>query len=326
MKTFVFAGIWMLVAAMGAEGALVGFDRPHMDAWMYPNGFERGTRDNAPVFGGDIGLAGGDDRLSQYVVGWNTAASGIPTGLGAASYEITRVTLRVTHFNGDVFRYDPTTDSYRTYLPTDHLDYLPDTDTGRPIELFGLGLRNGFTGLGFDAGGPPTLFSESSASASFGVGGGPNTRHAFAVSASSPRGDKDVSDNVSGGFEATPFAVGVTAAALPGQLVPEDTQFTFEMNLADVSVREYLRNALNTGELGLTLSSLHPATFGGVSPGEQNYPRIYTREYYDFLPEVVPQLEIEYTIVPEPSASHALLIGVAMLVSLRGWRRRNQCP
>jgi hypothetical protein len=308
------AGLVLIAASATSSGAIVGFNSPDMDLYMYANSFDRGGAEQVPIFAGPVGVGNGtDDRLSQMVIGWNTAAAGIPAGCGVDSYVITRVTVKATQVNNNTFKYDPTYDSFHTYNGA--AGFVADSDEGKPIELYGVGLRNGFTGLAVNGAGP-NLFGESS---SFGTGE-EKGRNAFAYSPSAP-GNGDVSENVSEQFETKPFAIGMTSEVQPGQLVPADTEFTFQLNLADPLIVAYLRSALNKGELGLTLSSLHEGSFNGSS-GSGGYPRFYTKEYG--IEEIAPQLEIEYTLVPEPSAVQGLLVGAALLASARAWRRRDR--
>jgi hypothetical protein len=312
--TFVLCGF--------ARGAVVSFDRPAMDVWMYENGFDRGFRENAPTFSGPIGEANGsDDRLAQFVMGWDTAAKGIPVGLPMTDYVITSVVLRITQINDEVFEYDPTYDDYRAYREVVDPEHVPDADAGRPLELYGVGLRNGYTELAVSGSVSGTRFGE--ATSSMGSGTGEHTRHAFAYAPSAPRADGDVSENVSEGFDPVPFAIGLTSEVDPGDLVPADTEFTFELNLADPAILAYLQQALADGQLGLALSTLHPASFDG-QPGSQTYPRFYTRDYFDFVDFVVPQLEIEYSVVPEPGAGQILVLAAAGIVTARAWRRRDR--
>jgi hypothetical protein len=125
---------------------------------------------------------------------------------------------------------------------------------------------------------------------------------------------------VSDRFDPTPFAIGINEDLDTGDLVPADTVFTFELNLENPAILAYLQRALQGGTLGLMLSSLHPSSFSG-QPGAQSYPRFYTGEYYDTVDYVVPQLEIEYAIVPEPSAGQILILIGTGFAMIRGIRR-----
>jgi hypothetical protein len=118
-----------------------------LDRWMYPFAFTGGTRDLAPTFGA-IGSPGFDNRDGQFVIGFDTAGQ-IPTGLGPGTYQIISATVRAMVGSPSGFEYDPTYDTYRTYLAPENPNSLADSDIGRPIELHGLGFRNGYTHLSF---------------------------------------------------------------------------------------------------------------------------------------------------------------------------------
>jgi hypothetical protein len=318
MKTNVVLAAVAALAGLRAHAAVVTIEEPAMDKWMYGNvsGSYSGTRETAPVFGFP-NTAGDEDRLGQLLVAFLTS-SDIPTGLGASKYNITRVTMSV--FNADNYTntLDTTPDSFRTYLdPLDSL-YLPDADAGRPVELFGVGLRNGYTRLS------PTV-------AGAGVGdyhersplGASATaihgRHAYPLGYMAGGSPVDVSDNVSERFEAEPWAVAKINGLSSGALIPEGSEYRFELNLTSPYILAYLQQALNDGVLGLTVAPLHPAS--GQSSATP-YPTLFTREN-QLGPEYAPRLEVEYTIIPEPTASSFAVIGLSILALGRGWRRRS---
>jgi hypothetical protein len=60
----------------------------------------------------------------------------------------------------------------------------------------------------------------------------------------------------------------------PGQIVPANTEFTFDINLCDPATRAYFQRALNDGRLNLIISSLHPTT----GPSSTQYPVFYTKD------------------------------------------------
>ena len=43
------------------------------------------------------------------------------------------------------FVYDPTTDPWQCFVATTDPNYIPDVDLGQPVELFGVGYRNGWS-------------------------------------------------------------------------------------------------------------------------------------------------------------------------------------
>jgi len=133
--------------------------------------------------------------------------------------------------------------------------------------LFGVGFRNGFDAASFDQCSP---FGSSAT----------GERNAFATSWATNGAWVDVSNNVGKtntaypAFEAVPFAVGQTTNALPGELVPAGAQITFDLNLADPFVLEYVQAGLDAGRLRFMVSSLH--TNEGQT-GAPSYPDFATR-------------------------------------------------
>jgi hypothetical protein len=86
-------------------------------------------------------------------------------------------------------------------------------------------------------------------------------------------GDRDVANNVLGGFEASPFAVGTVPGSTPGTTVAGAG--TVEANLAlSPAVVAYLRNRLAQGSLDLLVTSLVPA----AQAGPQIYPVLLNKE------------------------------------------------
>lgn len=136
----VLAASGVLAARAQLFSGLLG--TPDMDMWMYPFEFGTGgTRPFAPNFPSFDPRF--DMRDAKFLVGWETpAALGVPTNLPPSRYLVRSV--RVTMVNAVLPNLppstnDPTYDSTRTYLP--------DSDPGRPVKLFGAGFRGGFTAL-----------------------------------------------------------------------------------------------------------------------------------------------------------------------------------
>lgn len=322
---------WMSRGAMAAvltstalaQAATITINPPTVNRWMYPFGPANGTRTSASTFG-----AGGDpsfdERDAQYLLGFDTAAAGIPTGLGASSYQINSITLKLTVQDpsgggGATFVYDPTYDSYTTY------DSAPDTDAGRPIEIYGIGFRNGYTqlGLSMTSSAPPTwtvgtAFSSPGAPA-------PGVRHAYALG-SNGSSLVDVSNNVgangfTSGFEVTPLGIALAGLA-PGAGVVHGTQMTASLAVTNPLYLAYLQSALDTGILGLAVTSMHEAGFGGPT----TFPVFNTIHTPSEPASAKPILEIDYTIVPEPATWTLMGAGLAALLPLIAARSRRRRP
>lgn len=308
-------GLAVGASVISAQGATVSLGAPAMDQWLYGNvpGTYGGQRDTSPVFA--TLNTGDEDRMATFLMGFSTAGS-IPMGRGAENYLVQSVTLRLTVSADETFLYDPTYDSYRNYLPSNHPDYIPDADAGHPVELYGVGLRNGYTELsGSISGAAAHQYHEHSPYGPAGV----HTRNAYPLSFGADGSRIDVSDNVSEAFDVMPWAIGITQDATPGDSVYSFTEFTFQLNLSNPYVLAYIQEALNSGMLGLMVSTLHDSSGQG---GPQTYPIFFTREN-QMGSDVNPQLEITYTVVPEPNASALLIIGCALFATGRAWRNRS---
>jgi len=244
----------------------VNDDAPTLDRWNYPFNGSPGFRLSASTFGAPT-LDGFDDHDAQFVVGFATIDD-IPAGLDPSSYRVLSAQVTITNTNGDTFRYDPTYDTHDTYL---YLDDSLDTDPGRPIHLWAMGYRNGFDQTSW---GEHTVF-----------GGAPvveptqGARNAFAAYFPIDDTAVDISNNVKEQFDPTPLAIAQSDAVAVGDLVPENTTFTFDIGLCDSRVRDYLANGLSLGEVRFTVSSMHDAE-GGPDGGQGDilYPFWYTRE------------------------------------------------
>jgi len=257
---------------------------PAIERWMYANNAAPCDRPAGSVFGTLNADSGVDARHAQHLIGWDTASL-VPTNRGATRYLVQRCRVTLTINRGNIFAYDPTQDDFRTYFETNHPSYLPDADTGRPVELFGAGYRYGYDAASFDQCAP------------FGTNA-PAQRSAYAAGFSTNGVLVDVSNNVGKTneafprFEVTPFAVGQTTNAAPGQLVPAGAKITFELNLNDPFVLAYVQDGLNSGRLRFMVSSLH-TTAGQF--GAPSYPDFATH----FNEAVVDptRLEIEGLVV-----------------------------
>lgn len=255
-------GLWSTLAS--AQVLTHTATSPTLDRWMYPFSFTPGTRTAAPAFGANL-LDGFDDRDGQYVIGFDTDAS-IPAGLDLASYRVLTVTLTATVSNDLQFDYDPTPDALSTFL-------IPDTDLdpGRPLEVFACGYRNGFD--------LATWEETSPYGANPVVDPAQGSRHIFSAVFDSSGDVVDVSNSLKDQFDPAPMGLGITPDVIPGDPVPADTTFTFELDLCDPFHLNYVREALEFGRLNLVITSLVEASaIDGPPTGEPNYPVFYTRE------------------------------------------------
>lgn len=288
---------------------------PHLDTWFYHNATPGpGTRENGPTWIGDLQTDVNGQflphtmtapaRQGMTLVAFNTATQ-ITAGHPAAEYNVSSVTVTLSMESGSgvTLYYDDTVDS--------HTDILADIvdggtySTARPMEMYGVGLRSPYTGYEFSGGtvGPPRL-DELGGSSMYNASG-----YIAYPRSSDASGYIDVSNSITGGanatgtstlpFTATPWAIGKNDNLDPGDEenpqmfppdpIPDNTTFTFELDLNLPFVRQYVQQSLATGALGFFFSSTHLAAEFGAGGG---YPQWNMKEL-GFNPAT---LNIQYTI------------------------------
>ncbi len=267
---------------------------PNIARWMYPYNGSPGTRADASTFAAFGNIPNFDTRDGQYLLGWNTSNS-VPIGQGARNYLIrhVRVTLTISS-EGNQYTYDNQLHDYRTYFPASDPNYLLNTNTSSPMELYGAGFRGGYTALTFQQ--ATTFFAGPS-------GGDFTNRTAYATCFDTNGALVDVSDNVgddgtneiANAFEVAPFAIGCNTNFTPGQLMPTGSQITFDLNLDDPLIYSYVQQGLNQGNLSFMISSLVAADY--LSGGEPNWPDFYTIFDQFITPAQFPALDLEATVV-----------------------------
>ena len=267
MKTsvlFLFTAFMSCIAAPAfAEVIDIQLNQPALDRWMYPFNSTPGTRSVLTTFGSDRdNPTQFDARDGQILLAFDTGAS-VPIGSGA--YEILEAEVSISFANDMVVQYDPTSDPWQMFLPAGDARRVNDPDAGQPIELAGVGFRGGFTAA---------TFQENS---SYAVSGAsylsPGVRNAFAACYDSANNFVDMSNHPRVGFQPNVFAVGQVAGLTAGQLIPQDSVMTFQVNVADANIQNYLRQGIEAGRTFFSLSSL---TFVAQQSG--NYPAFYSKE------------------------------------------------
>ena len=309
------AALITLLSASNCHATVANWTEPDIDTWVYVNGGIPGSRIFAPSFTGGFSLDGNNEfverpstepaRLASMMMAFDTSAS-ITTGLLPERYSINSVTVTARSANGSggTLLYENQVPTPAQYLA----DFIsPGLDAQQPMELFGVGFREGYTGYGFGGGSDPTLFKESTAPYSASDGG--YVPYPIVGDAGAVGTYHDVTNNITGGFSATsalnhtdpfyaePWAVG-EAGLSPGNAIADDTTFTFDLDLTEPGVIQYIQQSLSDGGLGFFLSSLHSTEqFGGAGA----YPQWYTKEADGiFAGAEAPTLEIDYTILPYP--------------------------
>ena len=249
MKTTTPAAASALLLACVASAAqtwTADLGTPAYDRWMYPFNSTPGTRPTISTFGSEPGAAIFDCRDGQMLVAFDTAGV-LPTGLGDG-LTVTRAVLELEVAGNLSFAYDPTPDPWQTFLGPTDAERIADADAGQPVELFGVGYRNGFS---------LASFAENSPYAPAGTSPlAPAVRNAFAASCAADGTVHDVSRTPRERYAPLPFAVGTIAGVAAGELVPAGRIMRFEIDVHDPGVQRYLRDGIGAGRLALAVTSL----------------------------------------------------------------------
>lgn len=251
-----FAAALVAIAALTAAAhAQVTITPPQDDRYQYPFAFDGGTRTTANVFSTNV--PNFDRRDATFLVRWNTAAAGIPTGLPLSSYTVTDVTIILWHVNDVGYTWD-------TRPPVNNL-----------IEVFGMGVNSpNFT--------KATWTELTPYEGQSGSPGGPERNpHPLNIDPLDPV------QNVSNDLTATPWGVGEPVYGTnPGEYTPGPTPppasfpVTFTLNLSNPRVLEYVQQSLADGYIDFVFSTDITLLGPGGSP-PLPYPRFHTKEETD---------------------------------------------
>ncbi len=306
--------VWA-AAALGvasASGQVVQFRpaAPTLDRWNYPFDSAPGFSETAATFSA-LGQEDAfppfsfDQRDGQVLLGWDTDPA-IQPGLGTCRYRVLSASVRIAVTGEIPFRYDPTYDARETYLSGGM-----DADPGRPIEMYGVGYRNGWnsgaTGFGCPgggAGGFPCYYEGdvNLPGPSFGPAIRKDVRSVFATDFAGGVA-RDISNNVRDGFDPAWFAVGQIAGVSAGAYVTDTRDVEFSVDVSRADVQLYLREAVNQGRLMLMISSLQPAASAG-GPGSGEYARFFMKEHPLGSPGGVTRwarLSLDVRVVTQPA-------------------------
>ena len=296
-----------ILVPITANAEIAEWIAPQLDSFFYSNAFGSGSRDLGPSFVGGLQVAAGNTqflahtaqspaRLGMPLIAFDTSTQIDPQMASDYTIESIEVTLTMQSGTLGTLLYDSTPDS--------RLELLAELISGnisaaRPMELFGVGFRAPYLGFDFSGSGPVTLFRESTSPYTASDGG----YVAYPIVSDGPN-DIDVSNSITGGFSATsptgttppfdpvPWSVG-TANLQESSPIPDNTSFTFRVDLNLPGVRTYIRDSLAAGSLGFFLSSMHIASQPGF--GAMPYPQWYLRESTGgFLGGTPATLQIRY--------------------------------
>ncbi|MBI1304040.1 MAG: hypothetical protein GC172_09670 [Phycisphaera sp.] len=252
-----------VVGVAAADTYTATFASPTLDRWNYPFNPTPGTRITASTFGNEPGAPEFDNRDGQFIVGFDTGAQ-VPAGLGASRYEVVSCVVEVTVANDFVIPYDPSVDPYTVFLAASNPERTEDEDPGQPIEIYGVGFRNGFSRANWVETSPFTVAGQNLLN--------PSVRNAYALGWRDGAW-VDVSNSVRGRWTPEPFAVGTIDGLKPGDLVPIGTAIRFSLDVSRPEVQAYLREAVDAGRLRLSVTSL---TLVAQQSGD--FPVFYCRE------------------------------------------------
>ncbi len=301
-----------------ADSIDVDLAEPTLDRWFYPFNGNNGFRTVASIFGAVTDPEEGfdpdfDNRDGQMLIGFDTSGV-VPAGLGPEAYTISQASVMVTVQSDLTFEYDPTADPYTSWLPSLDPDFTADPDPGRPLELFGVGFRCDFTASTIPEDGP---FCDNCNC--FPPNPCREVRCLYPIDFIGACELRDVSNNVDSAFDPVPFGVATTGALLPGESVPADTVLTFELDVANPCVQQYLAQSLDEGMLDVLLASI----FLAAKQQEGTFPKIYCTEHLDVQLNIVDAAQLQMTVAtggPVGDLDGDGLVGITdFLILLAEW-------
>ena len=232
------------------------------DRWFYPFNATPGDRILASTFGQDIYTVF-DDRDGQFLLTFDLTELGIATPIDPNQITFEALRLEVNYEGTNPVVYDNTIDDPSTFGSAG----APDVDAGRPLELWAVGWRDGWTAGTFPEDGP-----YSADGSSFGR----SVRNAYPQTTDASGVLQDASNQPSEGFAADPLAIGLSQGTVPGDLIPADSTIAFEMNTISEADNALLSAGCAEGTLALMLTSMTEVVEGGEGA---DYPSYYCREH-----------------------------------------------
>jgi prepilin-type N-terminal cleavage/methylation domain-containing protein/prepilin-type processing-associated H-X9-DG protein len=311
------AAVWICCAAIlslcsGGEsrGETAHWLAPDIDVWSYSWADEPG-RSLGPTFTGDLALNATNTgflprdsfspaRYGTTVAVFNTAGS-IATGMAPEQYQINSVVVTFTMYRGSngpiAYATEPV-----TIADLVQGEIGGPQNSAKPFELYGVGLRAGLDGFAFSGNALNTFNPSTHPYGSTGYRTFP-----IVADPAAPGAYRDASNNFTGGasatessgttapFDVTPWAIGTAPNLNPGDPIPNNTTFSFNLNLQEPGVLPYVRQSLAAGALGFSLSSLHPSAQEGS--GSLAYPQWFLKESVGgVFNGIAPTLTIDYSI------------------------------
>lgn len=245
----------------GEELITISKDAPTLDRWMYTFNQTPGYRPLGSLFAywSIDPIEGFDNRDGQVVLGFSVSDDVTAEELEELEVVSATVTMQVAN---DVIFYDDTLDDWRSFLPPDDPRYVPDADTGQPMELAGVGYRGGFTNTDWTEDAPFALGNPADV--------GVRTAYSMVFRDGEPT---DCSNSLREEWNPQPFAIGTVEGLSPGDAVPVDSVFIFEVNVGDANIQDYIMEQLAEGRVSFCLNSMKQAF---QQAGE--FPTFYLKE------------------------------------------------
>lgn len=245
----------------GGDTLTISKDGPTLDRWMYPFNGTPGYRPGASTFGIWVSEGASFDNFdAQFVVGFDTSGDLQPGT--ADDWQVTSATVTFQVSNSGT-PYDDTIDVWNTFVEPTDPDWIEDVDPGQPIELFGTGFRYDYTASTWPEDAPFAFGDPSAIDVRSAYAGG--FRDGELV---------DVSNHVRDRWTPTPFAVGIVPDLADGDPIPQDSVFTFSIDVSDPNIAAYIMDGLDSGILSFTLASMTIVEFEGNLP----FPIFYCKE------------------------------------------------
>ena len=247
-------GVGLLGAANSVEAEdFDGVLPTSADRWMYPFNATPGYRPGGSIFGFVAVPANTDfdNRDAQIIIAFDTTDIVAPNQ-GIDAYQLDSITVEMTLSGQASSPLDTTYDVWQTYLPDGARGAIPDSDPGRPIEIFPAGFRFDFTRLTWEE---DTTFSVTGP---FGT----NNRTVFTAGFNGKGALVDVSSHVNEQVDVSPLAIATFPGVAVGETAPEGAVATFDLDLSDERTRAWVSESLDEGRIVFAISSLIFASQG----------------------------------------------------------------
>ena len=271
---------WQLKPSAPAINADI--DAPDRDRWNYPYNATPGTRARASMFRSiddEVGIY----RYGGYIVSFDTSAA-VPTGLEPSAYLVTSVSVQLMTSDNFKVPYDSSYDPAQTYLPETDDRRVPDTDSGRPINLFGAGFRNGFDLTTWEE---TTVYRSKDSELT--------TVYPMVLNDSGEVVDVTLAVDYDQPSDPAPLATGALDGIEPGELIPFNAWMNFDLALSNPGTLAYVQQGLSQGRIVLYATSLN-----GGSSTDRTYPEFHTS---DSLLGEAPRLRIQVVLTEGKSIS-----------------------